>query len=60
MGACFGKCECGQKLKPVYFLEKEFVNGEYTNRERIAISYLLCDFCGNTECVDNSFDDNWD
>lgn len=60
----YGYCsKCGYPLMPVLFIEKEYDN-RYgfpyeTGRKRFAVDYLLCENCGNRECVDDSFDGKW-
>lgn len=60
----FGNCsECGRELSPVWFIEKEEIiekgNRYETGRKRQACSHLICDFCGEKEFVDDSFDFSW-
>lgn len=60
----YGECsECGDALKPVWFIEEEetvtYGVRTKTGRKRKACSHLLCESCGNTECVDDSFDGSW-
>lgn len=62
----YGSCsKCGADLAPVYFTEEEYriepiTHIQYkTGRSRRAVDYLLCDCCGNTEAVDDSFDGLW-
>ena len=56
----FGNCiECGYKLSPVYFEDKERNEHHHlTGRTRTACSHLLCENCGHTVAVDGSFDLN--
>lgn len=56
----YGYCSnCGHPLVPIYFKDKEIINGHPTGRTRTSISYLLCENCGNKEIVDDSFDGRW-
>lgn len=59
--AHYGTCEkCGEPLSPVWFTEKERDrHGIWTGRTRHAVDYLLCESCGERECVDDSFDGPW-
>lgn len=61
--AHYGKCECGESLHPVWFIENEtkVIGGRmtYTGRERKAISHLECHNCFKNYCVDDSFDGDW-
>lgn len=60
----YGKCsKCENDLEPVWYTEHE-ERFEYglrvkTGRTRTACSHLLCPYCGNVECVDESFDGPW-
>lgn len=60
-----GKCgQCGALLAPVMFREKEcrVVDGTmmFTGRTRMAVSHLICPFCGREYAVDDSFDGEWE
>lgn len=45
--------KCGCTMEPVFFTEHK------AGRERLAVDYLICPYCLNTECVDDSFDGPW-
>jgi hypothetical protein len=60
----YGQCSrCDMNLEPVWYTEREeeLVGGVWikTGRKRKSCSHLLCPCCGNTECVDDSFDGPW-
>lgn len=56
-GICY---RCGSPLQPVFFTEAERdSHGILTGRVRKACSHLLCERCGCTEVVDNTFDGPW-
>jgi hypothetical protein len=58
----YGTCEkCKSPFQPVYFIDEELdsVYFQPTGRTRISVDYLLCDTCGDTIIVDNSFDGPW-
>lgn len=64
----YGYCEdCHVPLEPVWFIEEEVkterCNGTIisykTGRKRRAVDYLLCEYCGKRECVDDSYDGDW-
>lgn len=50
---------CGEQMEPVWFTEKEYINGVYTGRIRHALSHFICTSCGDKEIVDDSFDGEW-
>lgn len=56
-----GLCsKCLKDLSPVWFEEIEYDKyHRQTGRKRMAISHLLCEYCGHTECIDDSFDAQW-
>ena len=54
---------CGKLMIPIWFEEDE-IKIEYgysyrTGRTRTACSHLECPYCGQRECVDDSFDKPW-
>lgn len=55
------KCkDCGVKLEPIYFREKESYLDSYghyieTGRSRIAVDYLICPECLKKFIVDGDF-----
>jgi len=52
--------ECGKIMTPVWFEEEEFNKHNIpTGCVRDAVDYLICEFCGCKECVDDSFDGPW-
>lgn len=60
----WGYCpKCGKPLHPVWFFEKEWNYSQgfakETGRVRKNINYLLCDFCGHYDSVDDSFAGPW-
>ena len=56
----YGSCSCGEKLNPVFFKEKEYDDfGIPTGRTRMACSHLLCEYCGKSYAVDDTFDGPW-
>ena len=51
--------KCGKEMTPIMFKEEEYAT-EYgmsykTGRYRRACNYLVCEHCGNKECVDDDF-----
>ncbi len=54
---------CGHKTSKIWYTEEETqTHGGImfkTGRKRQAVSHLECQFCGNTDCVDDSFDLPW-
>lgn len=59
-----GNCpNCGELLYPVWFIEKEWDYNQgfahETGRVRKNVNYLLCEFCGHSESVDDSFAEPW-
>lgn len=46
---------CRTAMKPVYAKEVD----EKNNRWRIIVDYLVCPFCGEIQCVDDTFDGPW-
>lgn len=50
---------CGQEMIPICFEDKEFKDGHFTGRVRIAIDYLLCEICGERLTTDGSLDGEW-
>lgn len=58
----YGLCECGKPLSPVWYWEEERDDVYHikTGRQRLACSYLVCDFCGKTYPVDGTFDKPWE
>ena len=47
---------CGEKMSPVYFMDEEFDEHMIkTGRKRLTVNYLLCEYCGKKEIVDDSF-----
>lgn len=63
MKSIYGKCSCGHELEPVYFEEEEYVvnSGRMTKTGRVrkAVSHLICESCGKSHCVDDTFDRSW-
>ena len=64
----YGTCaRCGGDLSPVFFTEEEEIlegspGARYlskTGRIRRAVDYLVCDYCGHKEAVDDTFDGPW-
>lgn len=56
----YGKCKCGKPLVPIWYKEKERdCHGVLTGRERTACSHLLCEYCGKSYTVDDTFDSEW-
>lgn len=61
----FGDCpNCGSPLNAVWFTEEEYKITDFgamyrTGRKRRAVDYLLCEYCGKKQCVDDSFDGPW-
>ena len=55
------KCpRCYYPLEPCVYEEKELNQyNKPTGRIRNAVSYLYCPICGETSCVDDSFDGGW-
>ena len=57
-----GECkDCGVRLEPIYFREKEFYIDSYgdwikTGRSRIAVDYLICPVCLERYIVDRDFE----
>lgn len=55
--------DCGTEMESIWFEEKEYryVQGMQipTGRKRMAVSYLECPNCFNTQCVDDSLDQPW-
>lgn len=56
----YGICECGTPLSPVWFIEEERDKHFHkTGRKRKACSHLICEDCGKTYPVDDTFDGMW-
>lgn len=56
----FGSCEnCSAEIEPVYFIQKQYINGYITGKVRQAVDYLACPVCMKKTCVDDSFDGPW-
>lgn len=55
----YGTCECEAPLEPVWFTEYERKRGIKTGRKRTACSHLVCEYCGKTYPVDDTFDGKW-
>ena len=59
----YGKCDCGEKLVPIWYVEEEtemiYGTPHKTGRKRNAVNYLFCESCGEKHCVDDSFDGYW-
>jgi uncharacterized protein with PIN domain len=54
------KCDkCGNITVKIWFKEIEYRKGIPTGRERNAVSHMLCENCGKTFCVDDTFDGDW-
>jgi hypothetical protein len=55
--------KCKVTMEPIWFREEEIVRGVYgyykTGRERTACSHFECSYCGEKECVDDTFDGPW-
>ena len=51
--------KCGEEMTPIMFKEEEYVTecgiSYKTGRYRRACNYLLCEYCGNKETVDDDF-----
>ena len=60
---CYGQCECGGALYPIFFTEEETVvqHGVMcrTGRKRRAVSCLVCEECLRSYTVDDTFDGPW-
>ena len=51
---------CGFTMQPVWYREKELdAHGIPTGRTYKACSCLLCEACGHSETVDDSFDESY-
>lgn len=46
-------------ITKVRFLEEERIKGRKTGRVRDAVSHLLCEECGRSFAVDDTFDGPW-
>lgn len=60
----FGVCRtCGSELTAIWFTEEETkiigCSPHKTGRTRKACSHLQCEYCGDKECVDDTFDSAW-
>lgn len=51
-------CKC--PMQPAIYKEKEYNKNKIpTGRIKFAVEYLFCPICGETSCVDDSFDGDW-
>lgn len=57
----YGICEeCYSDLEAVWFIDEEMDEyGHKTGRKRHAVDYLICPYCLDKYCVDDSYDSGW-
>lgn len=60
----YGECPvCGNDLSPIWFVEEQIKHDHgviyKTGKKRNAVDYLICEYCGHKECVDDTFDGAW-